>query len=89
MLANINIEIRTVKVRATCGGSYSDCDTYKDHPDWEKLQNQRRHIPAGETALVITTGSEGRNFCLCKKHCIEFLESVKDLSKQAKKLGWH
>lgn len=94
------IEIKETKARSTCGGLYSDCRTYQDHPDAPNLyvtephfkySVKTRHIPKGETAFFFDMG-DGKKFCMCKVHGTEFLQDiekqVQDAKAKAKELGW-
>lgn len=76
-------EIRETMTRATCCGSYNNCETYKDHPDWPNLKDQMRHIPKGEKALFVNNGYGGRNFCVCKVHAQWYFDHFRDILRQA------
>ena len=83
-------EIRETKTFATCGGIYSPCSTYSDHPDWDKMVDLNRHIPKGEKALFVEFWC--KKFCLCRRHGMEFLKIVSEscaaVSEEAEELGW-
>jgi len=70
------VDLRKTKQPATCGGVASHCDTYKDHPDWDKINLSRkygrRHIPRGEWALFIQESN--KSYCICMAHAQEFIE---------------
>lgn len=84
------LEIRGTKSNATCGGVYSKCETYKNHPEWNNLKKNYRHIPKGEKALFVDNGD--RKYCLCHKHAKEwmnFLEKqIFPIKEQMKILEW-
>lgn len=88
------LRIKKVGGTATCGGSCSECETYKGHPEVEKWRDNKgfmsRHIPKNENVLLVNLG--GKYFHLCKKHAVDFLADMKkqtnECVKQAKKLGW-
>lgn len=73
----MNYEVRLTKTYATCGGRWSDCETYKNHPLWDKMKSMNKIvcIPPGELALFISVRDE--KFCLCKHHALEFIDKVK------------
>lgn len=79
-------EIRATKTRATCGGLYGCCETYKNHPDWPNLVAQGRHIPKNELAVFVSASPRG--FCVCKTHAKQLFAHMKEILELAKELDW-
>ena len=83
-------EIRKTKAYACCGASYSDCETYKNHPQWLKMKDMWRQIPIGEEALFIE--ANGKTTCICKAHAPEMIIKIRkeilQMEAKAFELGW-
>lgn len=77
-------EIRKTKACATCCGLRSDCNTYKDHPNWTKIRKAGKHIPVGEYALFV---AGKKPYCICKKHAPEVLRRLKYEIAKAEELA--
>jgi len=81
-------EIRKTKAYARCNWK---CNTYKNHPLWDKLKKMDRHIPIGEDAFFIDFGYEYKR-TVCMKHAPEAIKQMKDeilkAEQKIKELGW-
>jgi len=66
------------------------CETYRNHPDWDKITPIHRQIPKNEWAMYVSIGYT--KYCLCFAHApamiLKVLAEAAELEDRAAELGW-